>query len=444
MIRRTAKVCIHVHINSALISCNCLAVDSHVHAAVNCNSTVICADTIVLADSFAINTIAIFLNCCNVAVNSQFRALFSIQAIRCTICTINSAFNICIDIQGCAASCYGKGCISISTGFVSCNQQLACGNIAGNIRLFIGIGINCSLVSLQRQRIFAGIYCYTLKGFFEGCYPIRRNFCYAKDGILIAYGNRTVLRKGIFLVAGSNTCVDIFSVSCSKALDLGCELSLYRNFSFYVAALTGFIIKGNVAGIVGLSKGRSCQSIGNAYCTCQISFIINIGIVVQLTRQGIQHVCYAVFTIQIDTSVIGNQGYCSILCRMLDNSVASCVVVSCFTVTGVCIEDIGITAVVINGQRSSIILDNVAGMCCITAAGKVGYMAAHERSLVFIIFKELQFSIKRIGPGCTILQPQVVFTGKVLAYSSALVSFSINTGSAILTVKAVNYCTLQR
>ena len=218
MICCAVQVCIHVHVNSALISCNCLAVDSHVHAAVNCNSTVIYADTIVLADSFAINTIAIFLNCGNVAVNSQFGVLFSIQAIGCTICTINSAFNICIDIQGCAASCYGKGCISISTGFVSCNQQLACSDIAGNIRLAVAVGINCSLVSLQRQRIFAGIYCYTLKGFFEGCYPIRRNFCYAKDSIFIAYGNSAVLRKGIFLVTGSNTCVDIFSVSCSKAL----------------------------------------------------------------------------------------------------------------------------------------------------------------------------------------------------------------------------------
>ena len=176
----------------------------------------------------------------------------------------------------------------------------------------------------------------------------------------------------------------------------------------------------------------------------QIVFIGGEVAVGQLACQSVQYVDYVVFTVHVNTSVIGNQCYGSIFFCMPDNGVACCVVVSCFTVAVVCVEDIGIAAVVINGQRSSIILEDVASLCITCTTNKVSYMAAQERSLVFIIFKELQFSIKLIGPGCTILQPQVVFTGEVLAYSSALVSFSINAGSAILTVKAVNYCTLQR
>ena len=176
----------------------------------------------------------------------------------------------------------------------------------------------------------------------------------------------------------------------------------------------------------------------------QIVFIGGEVAVGQLACQSVQYVDYVVFTVHVNTSVIGNQCYGSIFFCMPDNGVACCVVVSCFTVAVVCVEDIGIAAVVINGQRSSIILEDIACFSIACTANKVCYMAAQERSLVFIIFKELQFSIKLIGPGCTILQPQVVFTGEVLAYSSALVSFSINAGSAILTVKAVNYCTLQR
>ena len=411
MICCAVQVFIHVHVNSALISCNCLAVDNHVHAAINCNSTVICADTIVLADSFAINTIAIFLNCCNVAVNSQFRALFSIQAIGCTICTVSSAFDICIDIQGCAASCYSKGCISVSAGFICRNQQLACGNIAGNIRLAVTVGIDCSLVRLQRQRIFACIYSYTLKGFFEGCYPISRNFCYAKDGIFIAYGNSAVLRKGIFLVTGSNTCVDIFCVSCSKSLKLSCKLGLYRFFRFYIATLTILTIEGN---IFSLQCCAACsQAVGNLHITGQVAFAVYIVAVGQLACQCVQYVGNAVLVVHSNAGVIGNQAYCRILFCMLDNGVTCCVVSCCFTIAGMSVVDIGIAAVVINSQVVAVILENVACFGITHAADKLGNMAACKRIYGFTPFF--------VVPGCTVLQEYI--DGTIEGFAAGFVAF---------------------
>ena len=61
---------------------------------------------------------------------------------------------------------------------------------------------------------------------------------------------------------------------------------------------------------------------------------------------------------------------------MLDNGVACCVVISCFAVTGVCVVDIGVAAVVVDGQAVRILLEDVAGMSCITAAYEARYMAA--------------------------------------------------------------------
>ena len=82
-------------------------------------------------------------------------------------------------------------------------------------------------------------------------------------------------------------------------------------------------------------------------------------------------------------------------------------------------------------------------MCCIATAGKVGYMAALEGCFVFIISKELQSAIHLVVPFSAILQPQIVFAGKMLAFASALVGFCINTGSTVYTVKTINYNAMQ-
>ena len=85
---------------------------------------------------------------------------------------------------------------------------------------------------------------------------------------------------------------------------------------------------------------------------------------------------------------------------MLDNGVACCVVISCFAVAAVCVEDIGVAAVVVNSQILAVLLEDVACMCCISTAGKVGYMAAGKAA------RNL-FAVLLVCPGCTICQPQI-------------------------------------
>ena len=85
---------------------------------------------------------------------------------------------------------------------------------------------------------------------------------------------------------------------------------------------------------------------------------------------------------------------------MLDNGVACCVVISCFAVTGVCVVDIGVAAVVVDGQILAVILEDIACMCCITAAYEARYMAAGKAA------RNL-FAVLLVCPGCTICQPQI-------------------------------------
>ena len=95
---------------------------------------------------------------------------------------------------------------------------------------------------------------------------------------------------------------------------------------------------------------------------------------------------------------------------MLDNSVACCVVFSCFTVAGMSVEDVGVAAVVINSQVVAVLLEDVACFCFALAANQFCYMAAGP---FFAVSRILNQRINYyVIPGCTILQPQVCSTGK--------------------------------
>ena len=73
------------------------------------------------------------------------------------------------------------------------------------------------------------------------------------------------------------------------------------------------------------------------------------------------------------------------------------------------VVDIRIAVVVVDGDLLRIVLEDVACVCCITAAGKVGYMAACKAARDFL-------SVLLVGPGGTICQPQVkcTITGGVI------------------------------
>ena len=95
---------------------------------------------------------------------------------------------------------------------------------------------------------------------------------------------------------------------------------------------------------------------------------------------------------------------------MLDNSVACCVVASSFAVTGVCIEDVGVAAVVVDSQAVAILLEDVACFCIACTANEVRYMTARP----FYAVKRLGSNLINyfIVPCRTILKPQVSSTSK--------------------------------
>ena len=81
-----------------------------------------------------------------------------------------------------------------------------------------------------------------------------------------------------------------------------------------------------------------------------------------------------------------------------------------------CIEDVGVAAVFVNGQILAVILEDVASSCCACTAYEARYMAAYKA------FRNCLTSLL-VRPGSTICQPQVkvTVTGCVTVRRSNLV-----------------------
>ena len=111
-----------------------------------------------------------------------------------------------------------------------------------------------------------------------------------------------------------------------------------------------------------------------------------------------------------------------------------------------CIEDVGVTAVVINSQRFLIILEDVASLCITCTTNKVSYITSLEISISLAPFF--------VGPGCTVLQPQVSSTGKgYIIFSNAIAAILVvhnasqaggvsSQAKVKFTLGSVNICTI--
>ena len=200
----------------------------------------------------------------------------------------------------------------------------------------------------------------------------------------------------VFLILSLHT-----SQSCGKLiLNLVVRCRKIRSDAVFVLQAAFAVLLGecHVASVHCCRRRR--QAIGNLHITGQIVFVFSEVAVGQLACQAVQYVNNAVSGAHVDAAVIGNQGYYRILFSMLDNGIASLIVACCFAITGMCVVDVGVAAVVIDGDILSIVLEDVTCVCCIAAAGKVGYMAAGKAA------RNL-FAVLLVCPGCTICQPQV-------------------------------------
>ncbi len=183
------------------------------------------------------------------------------------------------------------------------------------------------------------------------------------------------------------------------------------------AALAVSLVEEDVA--YGHSYAVTGQTTGNLHLAVKVSFAILIIGVGQLPCQCVQCIVNS-FRIKSQALVAGNQVNSRTLFRMFDNSVAC---IEGYAVACMLVEDIGVAAVIINSQRTAFLLVNVACSFCGCTAGQLSNTAAGK---LFALIYVGQSTLLLVGPGCTILQPQVGFAGKellVAALRSCLAAF---------------------
>ena len=217
---------------------------------------------------------------------------------------------------------------------------------------------------------------------------------------------------GKFIVAVLNCAAQyIFQVSLGitgqSAVEAGCNLMVGSlNIKIgYAGTLAVSAAKENVT--CSYSQAVAGQAAGNLHLAVKVSLAVFIVGISQLACQSTQSIVDS-FRIDAQALAAGNQVYYGILFRMLDNSIAC---VEGYAVTCMFIEDVGVAAVIINGQRVAVLLIDITRSSCGRTAGQLSNTAASE---LFTLIYVCQSSLLLIRPGCTVLQPQVCRTGKEL------------------------------
>ena len=144
------------------------------------------------------------------------------------------------------------------------------------------------------------------------------------------------------------------------------------------------------------------QPISNLYRAGQVLLTACKIAVCQLASQSVQHVSNASVAVSIDTRVVGDQGYYRAFCCVLDNGVASLIVLVCFAITFMCVVNVSVAAVVVDGQVTAILLEEVA--CCAIAT----YELLQRAVMITII------ALAFIGPLRTVGKQHIYFTGTVI------------------------------
>ena len=171
------------------------------------------------------------------------------------------------------------------------------------------------------------------------------------------------------------------------------------------AALAVSLVEEDVAYSHGYAVAS--QTAGNLNLAVKVSFALSIVAVGQLACQCIQCIVNGI-GIKAHALVAGNQVNYGILFRMSDNGIAC---IEGYAVACMLVEDIGVAAVIINGQRTVFLLVDVACSFCGCTAGQLSNMAAGE---FFTLIYVGQSTLLLVGPGCTVLQPQICFASKQL------------------------------
>ena len=266
----------------------------------------------------------------------------------------------------------------------------------------------CTINSLFKQRSRTGVITLFSHQYQLVVACINGQRCFYLYSIFSCSVNRSVSTENVLTILDI-AC--IFGICCSITGQSSSEFCFRRNYRccrFNIGALAIFLIEGDVAALQ--CCGGSSQAVGNLHITGQVLFTGYKVAIGQLACQCVQYVGYTCIVIHADAGVVGDQRYYRAFCCVLDNGVACCVVACIFTIAGVCIEDVGVATVVINGQVIAVLLEDVACSCSACTACEVRYTAACPFFAAPRIFdNRINYFVV---PGCAVLQPQVCCTGE--------------------------------
>ena len=455
--------CCQVALNSNILAqaAGCFAVfQSNIHV----NGTVACTQCSITALSAAVvngncttavyrynSTIIISMQAVAVrsniyiTVNGNRACIFSVGAALCNKCgnrcmviaalaAVNISLqaavysNICFRCQNSiyiVVVTYGIGCSNIYStvdgNVLSGSVPVTCID-TGVFACVISAGINNQLVSSNiylRAAIIKNLDCCAIGTCgihgqsFTGCINLQvfggfncadcgniTCFCELVGAVLSNYATHQVFVIFLFITGQSR--------------GEGGGYLMIRNYrSCNVRAFTVCFIEGDVAGLQFLA---ACgQAVSNLHKTSQVllaSYEIAVG---QLTSQCVQHVSYASVIIRVDAGVVGDQGYYRVFFCVLDNGVASLVVLSSFAIAFMRIVNLGVAAVIVDGQAVAILLEDVARFGIACAAYEVSDFAAVK--LVFLPFGiAIGVTVFFVSPGSTIGQSQVHGTAQACIF----------------------------
>ena len=287
---------------------------------------------------------------------------------------------------------YGTGMIDVhhtladrcDTGGMSIGcciyRQLVTIHIHGHIVIFIGAGNTCT--DLRKPCTPSYQMLFRCDG---------RAVCGKYIGTIVLQDAILLIEVVFLRVAGDGLRIGVFHLFF-RIGDARCHRAVF------VAAFAVLLAECDAS---GLQRLAACsQTTSDLHIAGEVLLAFSKVAVGQLACQCIQYVGYTVFVIHHDAGVVGDQGYDRAFCRLLDDGVASFVVLRCFAVAFMRVVNIRISAVVIDGQCFAVFLENVACVCCITAASQLRYTAAGKAA-------RNHFAILLVSPGSTICQPQV-------------------------------------
>ena len=191
----------------------------------------------------------------------------------------------------------------------------------------------------------------------------------------------TVFRKLVGSVFCNDAALIVFAIAVFYAGQGGGECGLYLMIwsksrihgAVFVAALAISFAEDDVSGLQGFA--RCGEAVGDLHIASEVLFIIGPCAIGEFSCQCVQDIGYTVITIHVHTGVIGDEGYHRVFCSCFDDGVACRVVFCGFAISFMCVVDIGIATVVVNGCSMGIFHEDIPCFTFAFATDKFCYMA---------------------------------------------------------------------